>query len=261
MALQFLSTCLEQYSIEITEDEPSKVVTVSAVQDPLPNVLVTVYYTYNGSYGYFGEPQSSPPAGIVVNENSKVYLIAALKPAFVQKNGDNEFVFDFGMDDGTGEDFDGTEAARVIFSFSSGETEEDYEANTESVVSFPLAPLNSLHVSDWLLHLEDSHFDNVAASNSYVTITIPINDNEEEAENSNLIEQMVELHLLDSSGNLRCVMDLNKNAQVTLEYAAHGFTMIALIKGHVDEDNPDQYNFEIGDPITDASVSVSSRNP
>jgi hypothetical protein len=255
MNLQLHPGCVRGYPITSTP----QIVTVSPTMVPLPNVVVIGLYTFNGSFGYFKHDfMVRQSMATTVTVDSEVNLVAALKPEFISE-ANGVFTFDFGVGDGTGQDFSGDEGARVEFTFHSASNPNQYAPHVGATKAFPLYPFNSNVAREYLLHLDDSHFNGLAASNKSVTITVP--NSTPGSLNSRLIEQMVELHIFDKHGALKCIMDIGLNQTITVNYETDGFTMAAFIKGHPDSTNSANTIFEIGDPITDASVSVSSRNP
>ncbi len=206
------------------------------------------------SWGFLRTDQTS--FSYQFQNNGFIRLFAMLKPQVYTSqysNGVYSNVIDLGVGDGTGTDFDGVMGARLTLSFI---------PNTDSsVVPYRGTPTtlqgtvtDYLHTQGYLLDIHDAVFNN---PNNNQTIQLQVDADDH---NKKQLEQMVWIHLFDGNGNLLGVVDtldntiVNNNCNIN---TGNGFQMIAFIQGQKNPNSQNQFTFAIGDPKTDAVVTVT----
>ncbi len=163
-------------------------------------------------------------------------------------------VVDLGVGDGTGTDFDGVMGARITISFI-GVTNNNVTPYRGTPTSFPMVT-DYLHTQGYLLDINDTVFGNIGDPR-YHSIQIQVDADDH---NKKQLEQMVWIHLFDNNGNLLGVVDtldntiVNNTCNINL---ANGFQMMALIQGQKNPNTSNQFTFAIGDPKTDAKVTIT----
>lgn len=288
MSVQILSTCRYEFqplSAEVPGE--TKKIVLKRPDMPHPNVVVRyVFSNQDGDNGKFVPGAGISERGPIVMSRGVVYLAAFLKPAFLaSETGGDDFYFNFGENDGKAGELPGDklQAATVKISFqASGDSNFQPPEDKPAVRSFP----PSLIPNEAKLNLADQRFASARANKSSVKIEIPAVKSPGPKQNPFYIEQSVVIHVLNQEGHLICTMDLDRNQSITLsEGTSEGvssiedITLLALISLAGQDDRiivdrgPDRskglqageldvvLNFKIGDPVTDASVTVSSRNP
>ncbi|MFN7117359.1 MAG: hypothetical protein ACK4TA_11205 [Saprospiraceae bacterium] len=233
----------------------------------LPNVQVYAMCYYNGNTGPNPSPLPSPVMwGFLRTDqttftynfeyNGYIKLYAMLKPqVYASQFSNNVYsnTIDLGAGDGTGNDFDGVMGARITVSFipTTGSNVVPYRgtpANIQGTVT------DYLHSQGYLLDIQDTVFNN---PNNTQAIQFQVDADDH---NKKQLEQMVWIHLFDKNGNLLGVVDtldntiVNNTCNINL---GNGFQMIAFIQGQKNSNSQSQFTFAIGDPRTDATVTIS----
>ncbi len=218
-------------------------------------IYAMCYYNENPNYpfqwGFLRADETS--FDIPFQKNGYVKLYAMLLPSVyaTQTNNGTPFnIIDIGRGDGTGNDFDGVMGARITISFIAPTSTNvvPYRGTPQSI--FMVA--DYLHQEGYLIDIHDPIFGNNATQYQAIQVQVDGDDH-----NKAMIEQMVWIHLFDINGNLLGVIDtlndtvINNTCNIDL---AHGFQMMALIQG---SGSGNTFNFAIGDPKTDANVTVT----
>jgi hypothetical protein len=220
---------------------------------------------------------SLPISDEILNTGQKFLMAGYFNPETPEGRG-NSFSVKFGVGDGESRDFGENVAAdlELLFGNDSSSSPSPDRGGHRQPPKHPEGLLSEESVLD---------LSSIAPSSSTsVKITIPAAG--EGHRNSHKIEQSVIIHVLDANHNLLYTMSLARNQEVTVSVSDQrslesigDIKLLALadIKTRVDNDPQvpertkrenkpngafdDSISFRIGDPITDASVSVSSRNP
>lgn len=239
----------------------------------LGNVLVYVEYQYDDS-GIFAwaHLKSSPPGGPIIppsvtaqfQKNGFVRFVALLVPQYNRVISSNPLKVEYivGAGDGTGSDFQGTNAATMAFTLTPNQATNNILAYTGSVGVFYEDPMLN-QGSVLKASIKDSNFNGGAASNQSVNLLI-----EADANGKSMLEDMVWLHLYDGSNNLLGIVDIvrdrnnnpfviNNNANFNYGGASGDFQVFALIVPQADPTDPNSTLFDIGDPKTNAKVRIS----
>jgi hypothetical protein len=236
----------------------------------LPNVQIYAMCYYNGS----GAPNPNPLPGPVLwgflrtdqptftyefQYDGYIKLYAMLKPQVYPSQVNNNMysnVIDFGTGDGTGKDFDGVMGARATVSFlpNTVGTVVPYRGTPATVQG---TVTDFLHQQGYLIDINDPVFNRPSGSNA-IQFQVDGDDH-----NVKMLEQMVWIHLFDGNGNLLGVVDtldntiINNTCNIDL---ANGFQMMAFVQSDIQGYIPGvgfQVGFEIGDPRTDATVTIT----
>jgi hypothetical protein len=245
------------YQVQVSPRVPKRV--TFTANNILPNVQVYVmcYATGASSPWAWGFLRSDQTSFSYVFQNSGfIRLFAMLKPQVYASQFNNNIysnIIDIGVGDGTGTDFDGVMGARVTLSFIPN--------TVSSIVPYRGTPTtlqgtvtDYLHSEGYLLDIHDTVFNN---PNNYQTIQLQVDGDDH---NVKMLEQMVWIHLFDGNGNLLGVVDtldntiVNNTCTISL---LNGFQMVAFIQGQQNPGTNNQFTFAIGDPKTNATVSIS----
>ncbi|MDX1942538.1 MAG: hypothetical protein SFU99_18380 [Saprospiraceae bacterium] len=238
-------------------DAPKRI--TFSVPTIVPNVQIYALCYNTGasspwSWGFLRTDQTS--FTYQFQNNGFIRLFAMLKPQVYASQFNNNIysnIIDLGLGDGTGTDFDGVMGARVTVSF--------IPTTVSNVVPYRGTPTtlqgtvtDYLHTQGYLIDIHDAAFNNPS---NYQAIQFQIDADDH---NVLMIEQMVWIHLFDGNGNLLGVADtldgtiVNNNCNINL---GNGFQMMAFIQGQQNPNTTNQFTFAIGDPKTDAKVTIT----
>ncbi|MBK8705330.1 MAG: hypothetical protein IPN33_18360 [Saprospiraceae bacterium] len=238
------------------------------IQSPiiLGNVLVYVEYQYDDTGLFAWAHLTSSQSSVVTQfqKNGFVQFVALLVPKYNRVISSNPLKEEYivGAGDGTGSDFQGTNAVTMAFTLTPNQATNNILAYKGSVNVFYEDPmLNQGTVLK--ASIKDSNFNGGAANNQSVNLSI-----EADANGKSMLEDMVWLHLYDGSNNLLGIVDIvrdrnnnpsviNNNANFKYGGASGDFQVFALIVPKTDPNDPNSTLFDIGDPKTNAKVRIS----
>ncbi len=223
----------------------------------LPNVQIyyMLYQTGNNApwaWGFLRDNQKTVTDRWQANGHINLYgmLLPQIHPVQIV-NGHPSYVIDIGVGDGTGADFDGVMGARITLTFI-----PPTATNVAPYRGAPVTVTNTvtdyLKQEGYLLDINNAAFGGNASNYQAIQVQVDADDH-----NKAMIEQMVWIHLFDGNGNLLGVIDtldhtvVNNNVNIDIR---NGFQMMALIQGNATNSN--NFAFSIGDPKTDATVSI-----
>jgi hypothetical protein len=232
-------------------------------------------------------PEQVGPSSKILNPGDKFKMAGYFIPQVTKESRPNTFTVKFGVGDGVVGDFGENVAAHLNLVFSDATGANQYTSPNRPVI----AP-DGLIAREAVLQFSGSPgasesiglvFDPGTNPQS-VTISIP--EAAPGQKNALKIEQSVIVHVLDRTNNLICTMAMGGNESIQLSVAnlpnvnsIDDIKLLALADiisySNIDPEFPqrvtrqngsdgeftDTVHYRIGDPITDASVSVSSRNP
>lgn len=244
---------------------PRKSVTVSV---PMlnPNVQIFCDLRFDdgsvGNVGYLNKNQTSFPFDMQ-NKTGKIYFYGMLLPSYVKPAnvGSSTTSFDFllGVGDGTGQDFDGNEGAKITIKFESAPFTPSYAPYNENtfVTFYPGEFQQAAGQLPYVLDINHAVFQEQAKNANNVGITFEI---DADPERRTEIEDNVWIHLFDGGGNLLALTDTHNktftNNKCSLpDLHTKGFQFAAFIEGKMSKNG--EFIFAIGDPETDAKVQVT----
>lgn len=232
----------------------------------LPNVMVYVELRSNNGTLFAWAHLSGNQTGVgqSFTESGYVQFVTLLVPQYnrVVSNTPLDIEYIVGLGDGTGTDFKGANAATMAFTLNPALATNNILAYTNPLTAFD---------EDTMLNqgftvkasIKDPAFYNAAASNKSVNLAI-----EADADGKSMLEDKVWLHLYDVGNNLLGIVDIVRdgannptvvNNNVNFNYGGDSgdFQVFAVIVPKPDPADPNSTIFEIGDPKTNAKVTVS----
>ncbi|MBL7792824.1 MAG: hypothetical protein JNK77_10900 [Saprospiraceae bacterium] len=232
----------------------------------LSNVLV--YYECRNSddslwgWGHLSGFQTG--VGAQFSKSGYIQFITFLVPQFnrVISNSPISIEYIVGAGDGTGSDFSGTNAANVAISILPN-------TSTNNILGYT-GPLTSFNEDSMLnqgailkASIKDGYFYGNAPNNSTANLSI-----EPDSNGVSMLEDKVWIHMYDVNNNLLGIVDvtrdannratvINKNVNFNYGGGNGDFQIFALIIPKPDPNDAKSTIFEIGDPKTNAKVTIS----
>jgi hypothetical protein len=262
MNLQILESNVFQLPVSISPGKGGKKVGYSAnvIKDNVM-VLILEYLQSDPTrvwrFGYLKSDFNVNGWAENFPQNGRVAFLTFLKFLFKEQardsNNNPQFVFDIGVGDGTGKDFNGNMAGEMTLTFSPENLANSFHGVNGSTFNIPFFPFGPGVGTDFLL--DPSSDKMMDALRQFESVTISINM---DANRKIMLEQFVDIHLFGPNGNLLSVFDLDSDGPVTYNHKMEHFYMLASIKGKDQGDG--NYLFEIGDPEEDAKVKVTEED-
>jgi hypothetical protein len=288
MSIQLFPSC-----VYVLSPENNSIIDVAVVNHDHP---IAVKYVFDrrspGNQVGDSDPSGQIDSGGLSNlpiqdqelEPGQKFLMAGYFNPETPEGRGNSFTVKFGVGDGHSRDFGENVAADLELLFGNESTSGPSRRQGGPGHREPPVHPEALLSEESVLDLS-SIAPNTSTS---VKITIPANPRASASnnQNSHKIEQSVIIHILNANHNLLYTMSLLRNQEVTVSVSDQPslnsigeikILALADIKTRVDNDQQvpdrtkrenkpngafeDSISFRIGDPITDASVKVSSRNP
>ncbi|HMO40935.1 MAG TPA: hypothetical protein PKC76_17020 [Saprospiraceae bacterium] len=254
---QIASEVAAIYPVTVANGQTKRInVTASRVIKDNAMVYAASYMgdsTVPSAWAYFQGNMAQQTVWFDFTTNGHMMITTLLKPEFHNKraNGQGQNVYDFfiGTDAGTGQDFQGSQGADIGITFLPG-------LQSSNPTPYGKTPLlispDILKQLGFLINIEDAVFDGKANDNQALRFSV-----DADANNKKMIEDNVWIHLYDGAGNLKGIVDTNENVSTFFNHLDTGFQFLAFVKVTPDPGNPGRgFIFEIGDPKTDAAVSV-----
>lgn len=223
-------------------------------------VLILEYLGNPGQvwrFGYLKSDFNVNGWGETFAQNGHVAVFTFLKFLFKQQTTDSnqnpQFIYDVGVGDGTGKDFDGDMAAELTLTFSKENLQNSFHSASGATYSLPSFPLGPGIATDYLVDPKTDAMMDTLKQNKSVTISVDLDPNRKIK-----LEKSVDIHIFDANGNLLSVLDWQASTPVTYNYGSGSFYLLAVIKGQ--NQGGGNLLFEIGDPETDAGVKVTEED-
>ncbi|MBK8705329.1 MAG: hypothetical protein IPN33_18355 [Saprospiraceae bacterium] len=232
----------------------------------LPNVLV-YYECHNNDgtlWGWGHLTGSQTSVGAQFTTSGFIQFVTLLVPQFNRVISSLPLSIEYivGAGDGTGSDFSGTNAATMAITLSPTPAINNILPYNGDLTSFNEDNMLNQGVT-LKASIKDAYFYGSAANNQFVNLSI-----ESDADGISELEDMVLIHLYDVNNNLLGLVDItrdssnratviNNNSHFNYGGASGDFQIFALIMPQADPNDPNSTLFDIGDPKTNAKVTIS----
>lgn len=253
MSLQIASEVVARYPVALN-GAASKKLRISA-PGILPNVSINYQVYQNNNLTQNGNlDASNSTISVDFGEDGELRFIAMLKLQFNSKSSDDQgrpkYDFIIGNNDGTGADFQGNMAAEINFKFYGDKQNQPPAKYNGNLIQ---ADTTIFDGSEYLLQISDSVFEDKARNNKAVRIKVDV-----DPANKIMIEECVMIHLFDGLSNLLGIIDTQENSTcfVDLDHSLQIGAFIKYPNALMSADPAGTFTFAIGDPKTDATVSI-----